>query len=382
MTRRLLAASLLLIACAPALAGPGPDYSIRLSRPDDPRAAFELVGLDPGNRDALAPGLDRERGASILAVTVKSETADPPTILGSYRIVGDALQFQPRFPIDRGLTYRAVFNPTALPYPAKLAPIVAEFTLPRPKPSPTTRVERVFPSRALIPDNQLKLYVQFSAPMSRGDIYRRIRLLDESGRAVDLPFLEIDEELWDPNGKRLTLLFDPGRIKTGLRPRLEAGPILRPGHSYTLVIDRELLDAAGNPLVEPFRKTYRVGPADGTPPDPSAWTIRPPRAGTRDPIRVAFPEPLDRALLARSLAVLDDGGRPVPGDVAIEAEETAWTLNPGRPWEPGEYRIAIDPDLEDLAGNRIGRPFEVDVFEPARDARSPEVRFRVSSPGR
>ena len=39
-----------------------------------------------------------------------------------------------------------------------------------------------------------------------------------SGQAVADPFLELDEELWSTDGRRFTLLFDPGRIKRGLKP--------------------------------------------------------------------------------------------------------------------------------------------------------------------
>ena len=49
---------------------------------------------------------------------------------------------------------------------------------------------------------------------------------------MDAPFLELDEELWSPDGTRFTLVFDPGRIKRGLKPREEAGPILEAGKSY------------------------------------------------------------------------------------------------------------------------------------------------------
>ena len=30
---------------------------------------------------------------------------------------------------------------------------------------------------------------------------------------------------------------------------------------------------------------------------------------------------------------------------------------------PGDYRLLVDTRLEDLAGNRIGQPFDIDVFE-------------------
>ena len=141
--------------------------------------------------------------------------------------------------------------------------------------------------------------------MSRGEAYRRIRLLDAAGKPVDDPFLELDEELWSPDGTRFTLLFDPGRIKRGLKPREEVGPVLEAGKSYYLVIDRDWLDADGKPLKAGFRKTFRVGPPDETSPDPKTWSVRPPAPETRDPLEVRFPEPLDRALLDRLIAVRD-----------------------------------------------------------------------------
>ncbi len=55
--------------------------------------------------------------------------------------------------------------------------------------------------------------------MSRGEAYRRIHLLDADGKPIERAFLELGEELWDPDGKRFTLFIDPGRIKRGLKPR-------------------------------------------------------------------------------------------------------------------------------------------------------------------
>jgi hypothetical protein len=55
-------------------------------------------------------------------------------------------------------------------------------------------VRQVYPSTAKIPENQLKFYIEFSAPMSQGNAWRHIRLLKSDGQAVELPFLEIDQE--------------------------------------------------------------------------------------------------------------------------------------------------------------------------------------------
>jgi hypothetical protein len=299
--------------------------------------------------------------------------------------------------MEPGVRYQAEFDPAQLdavvlalapqresseaePRPAdKLS---AEFSLPARLAQPTTRVVEVDPTRATLPENLLRFYIRFSAPMSRGEAYRHIRLLDATGKPVDAPFLELDEELWSKDGTRFTLLFDPGRIKRGLKPREEVGPVLEVGQSYELVIDRDWPDAMGQPLTGGFRKSFRAGPPDETSPDPKTWSVRPPRAQTREPLEVRFPEPLDRALLDRLMAVQDGAGKPVPGQVSVAGEETIWRWMPLDPWRAGDYRLVIGTELEDTAGNSIARPFEVDLTGPISErvtAESVAVPFGIGA---
>src|SRR6185436_15583273 len=84
------------------------------------------------------------------------------------------------------------------------------------KTTPPTVVAQVYPTADALPANQLKFYLDFSAPMSFGDAYRHIRLLDEEGRDVPRAFLQTAHELWDARRQRFTLILDPGRIKRGL----------------------------------------------------------------------------------------------------------------------------------------------------------------------
>jgi hypothetical protein len=361
---------LIVIAPVRARAEPGP--VVRLNPAGDRRARFEVAGLAPNALAELArmpPGSEEWRGLfAVQTVTPDNlDTAALPPLLGSYRVEAGVLVFQPRFPLEPGIVYRARFDPAKLPAPSSSPPhpaiVLAEFALPKPPAVPTTRVAAVYPSGDTLPENMLKFYLHFSAPMSRGMAYAHIHLRDAAGKDVAFPFVELAEELWDPSGERLTILFDPGRIKTGLKPREELGPILHPGHTYTLVIDHAWLDAAGSPLRADFRKMFRAGPTDSQPPDPATWSVKAPGPGTRDPLLVTFPEPLDSAMLGRVVGVHDPDGRAVPGDVAIEVGETRWRFTPEAPWRTGAYRIAIDKDLEDLAGNSIGRPFEVDIFD-------------------
>src|SRR6185436_14165442 len=254
------------------------------------------------------------------------------------------------------------------------------FLLPKPPPSPPTRIVAVFPSRDVLPENLLKFYLHFSAPMARREAYLRVRLLDGSGKPVELPFLEIGEELWDRPATRLTLLFDPGRIKRGLKPREDSGPALEEGKSYTLVVDAAWPDAEGRPLQQGFRKAFKVVAPDEKQPDPKAWTVTAPGAGTRDPLTVVFHEPLDEAMLHRSLTVTDAAGSPVAGRIEIDREETRWRFHPAAAWRAGSCALVVDAVLEDLAGNSIERPFEVDVVRPverAAGSRTVRVPFTV-----
>ena len=65
------------------------------------------------------------------------------------------------------------------------------------------------------------------------------------------------------------------------------------------------------------------------------------------------------------------------GSVSISEDEQMWHLTPASSWEPGEYRVAVNGQLEDLAGNAVDRPFEVDLeaVKPGTEG-SPEEFFR------
>jgi hypothetical protein len=228
-----------------------------------------------------------------------------------------------------------------------------------------TRVASVLPSADVLPENTLRFYLLFSGPMSRGEAYRHIRLREKAtGAEVDGAFLELGEELWDRDQTRFTLLFDPGRIKRGLKPREELGPALREGGEYALEVDRSWRDASGNPLAETFTKTFRATGPDETSPDPKSWTIAPPKPGTTEPLQVESPEPLDPFLFARKVKVLDADGKPVAGNVRVEPGERVWALTPKGPWRPGTYTLRAEDPLEDVAGNRLSRAFEVDRLGP------------------
>jgi hypothetical protein len=301
-----------------------------------------------------------------LRVSVDDAAVSQTAIAGAYSMRGDALRFTPQFAFRPGQAYRAVlhlseFAPTSA---AAASDVMYRFGMRRPEASPPAEVTAIFPSAASIPENQLRFYVHFSAPMSRGAVYDHVRLLDSRHRALDLPFLELGEELWDPQQQRLTLLIDPGRVKRGVLPRKDLGTVFRAGEQFTLVVQPTWLDAQSRPLRKEFTKTYRVGPPVEEAIDPAQWQTKVPPGGSRDPLTIDFPRPLDRALLERMIAVRSAAGAPVEGQVVVSRDERRWELRPANAWSAGKFEVVVDRALEDLAGNRIGRPFEVDQAGP------------------
>jgi hypothetical protein len=334
------------------------------------------VGLSREAVAALDAGaIDRRRGEKILAVYVADGRDDVPPVVGDYALDGDVLAFTPKYPLRPGVKYRARFDPAALGSSSD-KPLVIEqvFSLPAAPVAAPAQITGVYPSADVLPENLLKFYIHFSAPMGRGESYRRLRLIDESGGAVPDPFLELGEELWSADGTRFTLLFDPGRIKRGLKPREDAGAVLVEGRRYTLVVDAAWRDAQGHPLAGELRKEFRVAAADGSQPDPRRWKIVAPTVATREPLIVMFDEPLDHAMLQRALEVVDVKRRPVAGSIAVDRNETRWKFTPENTWPAGRFSLEFDETLEDRSGNSVGRAFEVDssgpVGEPHQAPRS------------
>lgn len=362
-------------------------YSVRwaLGLSEGRAETVQVSGLSPQTLRALqGPRWTLNDWKRVLAVYADAQTEgsssapDRPPMLGRYSIQEGLLTFEPQFPLVTGVAYRAEFRPDHLPgaQSSKGGPIVSVFKLPATTDGPRTVVKQIFPSSPSLPENLLKFYVHFSAPMSRGQIYEHIHLRDDSEKEIELPFLEIDEELWDPAMTRLTLFIDPGRIKRGVLPLEEIGPALEAGKSYSLTIESDWKDGAGKPLQAVFEKRFRVVAPDRDPPDPARWQIQAPGAGTREPLQVAFSEPMDQALAQRVIRVVADLGKEVAGDVTLQDKEQRWIFVPNNAWRPGTYQVVVPTTVEDLAGNNIGKPFEVDLFEGVqRPMATPTVKL-------
>ena len=149
-----------------------------------------------------------------------------------------------------------------------------------------TVVKQVYPSGRVLPENMLRFYIEFSAPMGRGGprSSTSVSLTDDGKEVVD-PFLPVEAEFWNPERTRFTLFFDPGRVKRGIKPNRDMGRALVAGRRYTLIVSDGLARWA-RPAAQrgvpahvhrgPGRRKRRsIRPT---------WKIAAPTAGTRGPV--------------------------------------------------------------------------------------------------
>jgi len=231
-------------------------------------------------------------------------------------------------------------------------------------------VEEVYPTTSQIPENILRFYVYFSEPIKDGSTIKSIHIFNEDNIEVNLYdtnssatgiFLETLEELWSPDYQRITLILDPGRVKTGLDANLELGRSFESGKKYTMEIDTEIEALSGEKLVKKFRKEFEVVSEDRIPPNDDNWKIVIPKENTFDPLRIEFNDILDHAQMISFIRVYDSSNSSLQGEVKFKNNESVWEFYSNSKWEKGNYSIKIDVRLEDLAGNNIQGKFDRDI---------------------
>lgn len=293
----------------------------------------------------------------------RGETATQ--LFGSFSKENGAVRFTPTLPLVAGESYRVEFQAADGTWGTKRL----RFELPKTE-KPTVRLS----SPAVLPANALKIYLQFSQPMEQGVFLDRITLHRQDESVVQGAFRET--ELWSPDGKRLTLWLHPGRQKTGVNLNTDEGPVLRAGERHTLKIAASWRSAAGVPLGEQTAFTLGAVSPDHTCPDPRRWQITAPKAGTRAPLKIIFDEALDPAMLHSAFRI-QTSADTVSGVIQVAAEAKSWSFTPAATWKPGTHTLEIDPLLEDLAGNNLQHPFEVDRDLPVPPAQATMLRFEV-----
>ena len=118
----------------------------------------------------------------LLKITVGDDASGSlPAVQGRYAVTDSAITFTPLFPFDPGRAYRVVFDPSRLPRPREAATVTAVVRLPAVATEPTTVVTAVHPAAEVVPENLLRVYIEFSAPMGNGVGLDFVKLVELSG---------------------------------------------------------------------------------------------------------------------------------------------------------------------------------------------------------
>jgi hypothetical protein len=374
-----------LILLSGLLAGPAvfaaPTLEWRLA---EGTGEVRVCGLAAASLASLAT-LGPEKLGEVLSVRVvdgeaegRSDPASLPELWGRRMAEGECLLFRPRHQPAPGMVLRATFRGDAYDHLSghdrlsrgEATPTL-ELRVVVPPPERRTRVVSIHPSGEQIPENLLRVYVTFSAAMSLKDIEKHVHLRDETGAEIPNAFVEIPGGLWDPGRRRLTLILHPGRVKSGIALGEAMGKVLQPGQGVTLEIDAEARDAEGASLLEGSRRKWRIGPAQRQALDVSQLRIAVPKEEGAA-FEIEFPVALDRALALKAFTVKKEG-QEVAGSFELETGEQRLRFEPEKPWRRGEtYILEISAALEDVAGNRLGRAFEVSS-DAAGEAAAAEI---------
>ncbi len=325
--------------------------------------AIRLATHDPSLLSALAGGDGQGVPLrQVLAVSVHLEdepAGDPvPPVAGRYALTGEGMRFTPHFPFEAGVRYRVRFDPRPFGLPEWQAVLTLDFTPEAVRSDVPAEVEGIFPSADELPENLLRFYVRFSQPMRRGLAEAEVSLLGPDDQPVADALYRAPVELWDKNMRCLTVLLDPGRLKRGVGPNRTLGPPLRAGQSYTLLVGAGMTAASGRRLTGAVRKRFSVMEPVRERISRAGWSVQPPAAGCREPLRLRFSRSLDWALMCRALIVTTEDGTFVSGHTGVSDLEMEIVFTPAAPWTMRAYKVSVSTELEDICGNDLAGSFD------------------------
>lgn len=220
------------------------------------------------------------------------------------------------------------------------------------KKNKTSFVTRIYPLTDSIPENLLRFYVYFNAPMQQGNFPRHIHLYNEANDDLRHAFFDDQRELWNKDFTRLTILLDPGRIKSGLEVNRRMGRVFIPKQVYRLVIDKGWKDIEGFELQSSYTKTFSVVQEDIVHPDINSWNIKFPK-DRKDFLQILFNDKMDHTGIEQYIAITDAAQTRIKGKMYLQRGETSVVFVPTKKWKKGEYILYINARTEDIAGNNI-----------------------------
>lgn len=219
-------------------------------------------------------------------------------------------------------------------------------------------VVQIYPTTKHIPVNLLRFYIEFDQPMREGDFLKHISLTNESGEDITDVFFDNQYELWNQDFTKLTILIDPGRVKTGLVAHAKMGRAFEVGKEYTLTVDKNWKMISGRILGESFSKKFVGVPEIMEGIDYKEWDIQSPGTMDESPLRIFFGKPLDHITTQDFIVVIDSNDKLVEGIKQLKEKESELWFYPASTWKTDNYRLVINSRIEDIVGNNLNGAFD------------------------
>lgn len=286
------------------------------------------------------------------------------SILGEYEKVDGRLRFTPLIPFQKGQKYLAFCSTNKL-----------EFKVPLPEDYVNPSVVKIYPSADTLPSNLLKFHLHFSRPMSRIG-YTNVELLDGNGKTIERAILKEIPELWNDDHVQLTIWIEPGRIKRGLGPNVELGPVLEENNSYSLFISGRFRDENGVELDQDYVKKFVAGEADREKLNVDEVVTKYHSEDKSNYLTVKFGEAVDFSSSIANLSIQGSSTQVIKGSWQLTNEDTEAIFTPESKLEKGHYEVLLNSVIEDLAGNNFVRNFDQEINEKLE--RDSKKQFRVS----
>jgi hypothetical protein len=317
----------------------------RLILPEEAGESLRICLSELSHLDPELPAYEH------LSIFVENKAGDygSNAVQGRYSIKNEYLVFTPYFPFELGMKYVArTINPGKNDDFA-----YHTFQVGKKQTYAKAKVLSIHPLADEIPENSLRFYIYFNTPMKKGHALKHIQLADPQGNVDKHAFMEFKQELWSPDGKRLTVLFDPGRIKRGVSTNFELGPSLLEGNKYTLTISGTWQDVYGQELSVKATKEFIVGSAYRTTLKVGELYIQKPEANSTEKLSIHFDRIIDHALVQSMIRIEDEKNKAIAGSWETSGDETVVHFIPAKPWKKGKYKIIMDGSFEDVAGNNL-----------------------------
>jgi len=314
-------------------------------------------------------------GYADLSVYVSNETKSYIKIIpiqGKHLREEDNLLFKPFFPFEKGLSYTLkckILNSDTFTY--------LPFQIGEKEKVDLAKVLSIFPSANLWPENLLRFYIYFQTPMKQEEALKHIQLIDEKGNSDSNAFMKFKEELWSNDGKRLTILFDPGRIKRGVSTNSIHGPSLEKGKSYHLSISGDWQDVYGNSLLEKTKKEIKVTAACREKIETENWILKKPVSSSQESLWLGFDRIMDHALLQSMVLIKDASENIVEGYWEILDNEQGMQFVPQLKWKEGSCKIELDARLEDVSGNNLQNLLDHIIMDPGNTEIFQFLEFKI-----